>query len=172
MALRPIVANRVRKDVTMGVEATLGNRLFQSLRRFEFGARILVPETERSIGANGGQSAMNWMECNVVDSINVLNVVVRRDAMAFKGEVVLRIDRVDLKRAIERRLELVTVQRKCVALSLRYSFAYILNRDSTLNTAERVSAGALLLVPENRDRSMLVFEGALRSLVFSRLVFQ
>lgn len=98
MALRPIVANGVRKDVTVGVEAAFGNRLLQCLRRFEFGARILVPETERSIGSNGGQSAMNWVECNVVDGIYILDVVVRRNAMAFEGEVVLRIDRIDLER--------------------------------------------------------------------------
>lgn len=101
MALRPIIADRVGKDVTVGIEATFGNRLFQCLRRFEFGARVLVPKAERSIRANGGQGAVNWMECNVIDSIDVLHVVVGRNAMTFECEVVLRIDRVDLKPAIE-----------------------------------------------------------------------
>ena len=40
---------------------------------------------------------MNRMEGNVIDSVDVLNVVIRIDAMTFECEIILWIDWIDLR---------------------------------------------------------------------------
>lgn len=70
----PIVTDCVRKDLSVRVEAALGDRLLHGIGRLQFGACIFVPETECAVRSHRRQCAMHGMECDVVDRINILNV--------------------------------------------------------------------------------------------------
>lgn len=102
MALGPIVSHGVRENLSVCVEAAFGDRLLHGLRRFELGARVFVPETESAIRADGRQSPVHRMECNIVHSVNVLRAVVGRHTMTLEGEIVLRIRRVHLVNEMRR----------------------------------------------------------------------
>lgn len=101
MALGPVVADGVRKDLAVSIEATFGDRLLHRFGRFEFRSGVFVPETECTVGANRRQSTMNWMKCNIVDRIDVLDAVGRSHAMTFECEIVLGIHRVNLLKTNE-----------------------------------------------------------------------
>jgi hypothetical protein len=62
----PIIANAVREYLTVVIQAATSDGLFHRFRRFQFCARILIPETEGTIGTNRSQCAVHRMERNIV----------------------------------------------------------------------------------------------------------
>lgn len=87
---------------------------------------------------------MNWVEGNVVDGVNVLEVGGSVDPMAFKREIVLRIHRVE-----------------------------VLNGDASFDGAERVPGRRFLLhVVEDGYAAMLILQRTLVALEFLRLILQ
>lgn len=97
MPLAPIVTDSVREYLPVAVESTPRDRLLHKFGRLHLGAGILVPETERTVRAYGGESSVHRMKRNVINGIYVLIAIggaVR--AVALKSEVVFRVGRVDI----------------------------------------------------------------------------
>ena len=59
---------------------------------------VLVPEVERAVRPGGGKCAVDGVERNVVDGVDVGHValVLRRLSVAFEGEIVGRVFLVDV----------------------------------------------------------------------------
>jgi hypothetical protein len=72
VALGPVVAHRVRKDLSVLVEGALGDRLLAGLGGLELGARVLVPERVAAVRAHGGERSVHRVEGYVVYGVDVL----------------------------------------------------------------------------------------------------
>lgn len=87
VSLAPIVANSVSKDAASLVErgrrdgpADVGVALKTVLR-------VLVPEVEGSVGASRAEGAVDRVEGDIVDGVDIGDVVGGRVAVAFEREV-------------------------------------------------------------------------------------
>ena len=72
VALAPVIGHGVGEDLPILVEGGLGDGLLAGLTRLQLGARVLVPEGEAAVGANGGEGAVHWVEGDVVHSKDIL----------------------------------------------------------------------------------------------------
>lgn len=93
VALAPVVANSVGKYVTASVKAGTGNSTPDRWIALEAMFSIFVPEMESTITAGSAESAMNWVEGNCIDGIDVVDVaiILRRLTMALKAEIGARV---------------------------------------------------------------------------------
>jgi len=98
VSLRPIVRHSIGKYLPTGVETTPRDRIVHLFRRLQLGASVLVPEREFAVAPNSRKGAMNWMECDIIYRVDVLESIgVRRvRTMTFEGEVVLGIARLNV----------------------------------------------------------------------------
>ena len=78
VALGPVVADGVGEDDPGGVEGTAGDGLLHGLARLQLGARVLVPEGPPAVRAHRRQGAVDGMERNVVDGVDVLDALHRK----------------------------------------------------------------------------------------------
>ena len=145
VALRPVVADRVGEYLAARVERALRDRSVQLLGGLQFGARVLVPEAELVVRADGGQCAVHRMKRDVVHRVDVLVAVVRvRRPVALEGEVVFRV----------------------------LHAVHVLDRHATLHAAQTEAARHVLLVAEDRDAARLELQVRVDALVLGRLILQ
>lgn len=158
VTLRPIVANGVRKDLAVSIEATFGDRLFHRFGGFEFRSGVLIPETERTVRANGRQCTMNWMKSYIVHRIDVLDAVGGCYAMTFECEIIFGVHRANLLTTneiatVRNTFSMIFLSSYCIFLI----FTYVLYSDATFNATESISARCFLFVPENGNSPVLIF---------------
>lgn len=143
--LGPVVADGVCEYLSGVVEGALGERLVEQLGALELGARVLVPEGEGAVGADGGERPVHGVEGDVVHRVDVL--VAGGGAggpVALEGEVVLGVGRV-----------------------------HVLDGDAALDAADREPDRLLaLLVAEHGHAAVLVLQRGLHALELGRLALQ
>ena len=89
MSSWPVIAYGIGKYLTIGIECATSNWLLHGFRRFKFCSGIFVPEGETSIRSYSSKSSMNWMKCNVINSVDILKTICDSIwSMTFKGEVI------------------------------------------------------------------------------------
>ena len=72
VALGPVVAHGVGKDLSVLVDGALGDGLLARLGGLELGPGVLVPEGVAPVRADSGQGAVHRVESNVVHGVDVL----------------------------------------------------------------------------------------------------
>lgn len=90
VALAPVVADGVGEDVSIVGEGCAGDWATDCWVSLEAVFGVLVPEVECAVGSCGGECAMDWVERDGVDCIDVGNVGSRWVAVALEGEVEAR----------------------------------------------------------------------------------
>jgi len=122
VSLWPIIARRVSERVPSSIKTTRCDRLVQLFRCLQFGACVLVPETEASVGADRGQSAVGRVKRNTVDSIDILRTPSRPvRSVTLECKVIFRILWVDVLNGYSSlyATESKTNRRRIFALALR-----------------------------------------------------
>lgn len=87
VALGPVIAHRVRKDVAVAVEVGGRDGRAHVGVALEAVLGVLVPEVESPVRAGCREGAVNRVEGDVVDRVHVGHVALRRVSVAFEGEV-------------------------------------------------------------------------------------
>lgn len=87
VALAPIIADCVSENVSVVGEAGAGDGAADSWVSLEAVLGILVPEVECAVGSCGGESAVNWVERDGVDCVDVGHVARWWVAVALEREV-------------------------------------------------------------------------------------
>lgn len=87
--LTPVVADGVREDIAVLVEAGGGDAATDFGVAFQTVLGVLVPEVESAVGAGGAEGAMLWVEGDRVDGVDFCDVARGGVllAVAFEGEV-------------------------------------------------------------------------------------
>lgn len=86
-ALGPVVADGVREDGAILVEGGRCDASSDIGVALETVLGILVPKVEGAVRASSAECAVDWVERDVVDSVNVDNVVLRRISVTLEREV-------------------------------------------------------------------------------------
>ena len=93
IALTPVVAHSIGEDISIAVERGTGDS--SPYRRIAFQAvlSILIPEVEGTIAAGSAERAMDGVERDCVDGVDIVDVpIIRRGfAMALEAEVGTRV---------------------------------------------------------------------------------
>lgn len=87
VALAPVVADCVSKDVSIVGESGAGDGASDGWVSLEAVLGILIPEMECAVRSSGRKCAVNWVEGDGVDCVDVCNVVLRRVAVTLEREV-------------------------------------------------------------------------------------
>jgi len=87
VTLAPIVADRVREDGTVLVECRCCDAASDVRVALETVLGVLVPKVECSIGTSSAECAMNGMERNIVDGIDIGDAVGGGVAVTLEREV-------------------------------------------------------------------------------------
>lgn len=97
VSLGPVVADSVGEDFSASRKSTAWNALLHLFRRLQLGAGILVPETVTTVATYGGQSAVLWVEGNIMHHVYVLVVVVGPvGTVTLEGKVVFWVGRIQI----------------------------------------------------------------------------
>ena len=84
VALAPIVADSVGEDVSVAVEGGAGDGSADSWVSLQAVLGILVPEVESTVRAGRRESAVNRMERDVIDGIDIGDTTLGRITVALK----------------------------------------------------------------------------------------
>jgi hypothetical protein len=87
VALGPIITDSISEDRTVLVEGSGGDAAADVGVALETVLGVLVPEVECSIGTGCAECAVDGVERDIVDGVDVGNAVGRGVAMALEGEV-------------------------------------------------------------------------------------
>lgn len=87
VALAPVVTNGIGKDATRLVKRRRRDAAPHIRISLETVLGVLVPEVERAVRSSRAKGAMDGVERNIVDSVDVDDVVYRRISVTFEGEV-------------------------------------------------------------------------------------
>lgn len=93
VSLAPIVADGVRENVPVAVESGARDRPADGRVAFEAMLGILVPKVERSVAASSAERAVDGVEGDGVDRVDIADVAVvrRRLTVALETEVRARV---------------------------------------------------------------------------------
>ena len=85
----PVVANCISEDISGAIESSGGNRAANGGIALQAVFGIFVPEVECTIGTGSAEGAVNGVEGDRVDRIDVANIAVCRRSftVTLKGEV-------------------------------------------------------------------------------------
>jgi len=89
MTLAPIVADRVRENVSRSVKVRAADGAADLRIALETVLGVLVPEVEGAVGACGAEGTVLWVETDGIDGVDVAGVAVVGVslAMALEAEV-------------------------------------------------------------------------------------
>lgn len=85
--LGPVVADGVGKDVTRLVEGGRGDAAADLRVALEAVLGVLVPEVERAVATGRAEGAVDRVERDVVDRVDIGDVALGLVAVALEGEV-------------------------------------------------------------------------------------
>ena len=93
VTLTPVVTHSISKDVPVTVESSAGDSSPNGWVSFQTVLCILIPEVEGTVTTSGTESAMNRVEGDVVDGVDVADVALVGWglAVAFEAEVGARV---------------------------------------------------------------------------------
>lgn len=93
VALTPVVAHSVGKDVSSAVESGAGNCSPNGRIALQTMFRVLVPEVESAVTTGGAEGTVNRMEGDSIERINVVDVALigRGLTVTFEAEVGARV---------------------------------------------------------------------------------
>lgn len=93
VALAPVVAHGIGKDVSVAVERGAGDGASDGRIPLQTMLSILIPEVEGAVTAGGAEGAMDGVESDVVDGVDVVDVALAGWglAMAFETKVGARV---------------------------------------------------------------------------------
>lgn len=105
ISLTPVVANGISEDISIATESSAGDGPANCRVSFETVLGVLIPEMESTVTAGSAEGAVDGVEADGVDGVNVCDVtgVGRRFAVALEGEVgggVLLLDVLDSAAAL------------------------------------------------------------------------
>lgn len=82
--LTPVVANRISKNGTVLVECRGSDAAAYVGVSLEAVLGVLVPEVECPVRPGGAEGAMNWVEGDVVDGVDIGDAVDDRITVTFE----------------------------------------------------------------------------------------
>ena len=93
VALAPVVANSIGKDIPVPIEGSTRYGTTNTRVTFETVFGILVPEVKCTVATGGAESPMDWVETNRIDRVNVADIAVAlwSFTVTFEGEVRRRV---------------------------------------------------------------------------------
>lgn len=91
--LAPVIADRICKDVASVIEVCRRNSATDLWITFETMLRVFVPEVKCAVRAGSAECAVDWMEADGIDRVDVANgaVIWWAAAVAFEAEVSARV---------------------------------------------------------------------------------